>query len=71
MPSHLFTYAHRTLSSTEITLKDGGSCLRVPTPSADSRALLDALHIRLPKVLPHSTVRVDTRRKLPERRKTS
>lgn len=60
-----------TVTSTELTLKDGGSCLRIPTPHADCRALLDTLHLRLPKVLPHTPVRVDTRRKLPERRKTS
>lgn len=61
----------QTLSSTEIKVKDGGSCLRIPTPHAACRALLDALDIHLPKMLPHSEVRVDTRRKLSERRKTS
>ncbi len=61
----------QTLSSTEIKVKNGGGCLPIPTPHAACRALLDALDIHLPRMLPHSEVRVDTRRKLPERRKTS
>jgi hypothetical protein len=56
------------LCSTEISL-DGGSCLRIPTPSPASLPLLQALHIHLPKLLPHTETRVVTRKKLPERRK--
>jgi hypothetical protein len=56
------------LCSTEISL-DGGSCLRIPTPSPASLPLLKALHIHLPKLLPHTEIRVVTRKKLPERRK--
>jgi hypothetical protein len=56
------------LCSTEISL-DGGSCLRIPTPSPASLPLLKALHIHLPKLLPHTETRVVTRKKLPERRK--
>ena len=56
------------LCSTEISL-DGGSCLRIPTPSPASLPLLQALHIHLPKLLPHTQTRVVTRKKLPERRK--
>jgi Transposase DDE domain len=56
------------LCSTEISL-DGGSCLRIPTPSPASLPLLKALPIHLPKLLPHTEIRVVTRKKLPERRK--
>ena len=59
----------QTLSSTQVTVEGGGSCLRIPTPTATSRALLKALDIHLPEALPHTEVRVDTRKKLPERRK--
>jgi len=61
----------QTLGSTEIQVQGGGSCLRIPTPSADTQALLQALKLRLPEALPHTDVRVVTRKKLPERRKTS
>jgi transposase len=59
----------QTLSSTEMKVENGGSCLRIPTPVAASRALLHALNIHLLKALPHRETRVDTRKKLPERRK--
>jgi hypothetical protein len=59
----------QTLSSTRVTVEGGGSCLRIPMPTATSRALLKALDIHLPEALPHTEVRVDTRKKLPERRK--
>jgi transposase len=58
----------QTLCSTEIKLEGGGSCLRIPTASVASRALLDALKIRLPEALPHTDTRVVTRKKLPEQR---
>jgi hypothetical protein len=57
------------LCATEISLHAGGSCLRIPTPSPASLPLLQALHIHLPKLLPHTETRVVTRKKLPERRK--
>jgi Transposase DDE domain len=57
------------LSSTEMKVKDGGSCLRIPKPNPACCALLNALDLRLPEALPDGNVRVDTRRKLPERRK--
>jgi hypothetical protein len=57
------------LGSTEIQVEGGGSCLRIPTPSAESEALLAALQLRLPPVLPHHAVPVVTRKKLPARRK--
>ena len=59
----------QTLSSTEMKVQGGGSCLRIPTPAAGSRALLKALDIHLPQALPHTNSRVVTRKKLPERRK--
>ena len=59
----------QTLCSTEIKLEGGGSCLRIPTPSVASRALLDALKIRMPEALPHTDTSVVTREKLPEQRK--
>ena len=59
----------QTLCSTLLKVEGGGSCLRIPTPEAGSRALLKALDIGLPDALPHTEVRVVTRKKLPERRK--
>ena len=59
----------QTLCSTEIQVAGGGSCLRIPTPTAASRALLNALDIHLPEALPHTDTRVVTRKKLPEQRK--
>src|SRR5216684_1107941 len=59
----------KALSSTEMKIKEGGSCLRIPLPNPACRDLLQALDIRLPDVLPDVKVRVDTRKKLPERRK--
>jgi hypothetical protein len=58
----------QTLCSTEISIVGGGSCLRIPEPSQASLLLLKALHIQLPKLLPHLETRVVTRKKLPERR---
>jgi Transposase DDE domain len=59
----------QTLCSTEVKVEGSGSCLRIPTPHADSRALLQALDLHLPQVLPHSPALVVTRTKLPERRR--
>jgi transposase len=59
----------QTLVSTEMKVEGGGSCLRIPTPSASCRALLKALDMALPDALPHTETPVVTRRKLPERRK--
>ena len=59
----------QTLCSTEMKVDGGASCLRIPTPKPACRALLDALGVRLPEVLPHTDTRVVTRKKLPERRK--
>lgn len=59
----------QTLCSTEINVDGGGSCLRIPTPSPASLPLFQALHLQLPKLLPHTETRVVTRKKLPERRR--
>jgi len=59
----------QTLSSIEMRVDGGGSCLRIPAPGTGSRALLKALDMSLPEALPHTETRVVTRRKLPERRK--
>lgn len=59
----------KTLCCTEIRTPDGGCCLRIPEPREISRALLQALDLHLPEALPHTEVRVVTRKKLPEQRK--
>jgi len=59
----------KALSSTEMKIKEGGTCLRIPMPNPACRDLLQALDIRLPDALPSVKVRVDTRKKLPTRRK--
>jgi hypothetical protein len=59
----------QTLCSTEMKVDGGGSCLRIPAPHADTRALLNALDLRLPEALPHTQTNVVTRKKLPARRK--
>ncbi len=59
----------RSICSREMNVEGGASCLRIPTPRAKSQSLLQALNIRLPQVLPHTNTRVDTRKKLPGRRK--
>jgi len=58
-----------TLSSTEVKVKDKESFLQIPRPREQSQELLNALNIKLPLVLPHKNIAVDTRKKLPERRK--
>jgi transposase len=60
----------QTLCATEIRVKDGGRCLRIPRPHDTCRALLQALDITLPEALPHTDTRVVTQRKLPTRRKS-
>jgi hypothetical protein len=59
-----------TLCSMEVKVDGGASCLRIPTPRAESVALLKAASVRVPEVLPHWETRVVTRRSLPSRRKT-
>jgi transposase len=59
-----------TLCSMEMKIKDQGSCLKIPRPREQSRKLLKALKIEMPIVLPHRNVRVVTRKKLMDRRKS-
>jgi len=59
----------QTLCSTQISIDGGGSCLRIPAPNPAALSLLKALHIQMPRLLPHTETRVVTRKKLPERRK--
>jgi len=59
----------QTLCSTEIRVEGGGSCLRIPKPSADAGVLLEALDLSLPPVLPDRETRVVTRKELSSRRK--
>jgi hypothetical protein len=55
----------------ELSINDGASILRVPDPSPQTKKLLKVLKINLPSALPKSKVNVDTRKKLPTRRKNT
>ena len=55
----------------EVVVKDQASCHKIPKPCEASQELLKALEVRLPIVLPHRTVKVVTKRKLPSRRLSS
>jgi len=57
------------LCAIQLSIKDGGSCLRVPEPSPIAKELLAALDVKLPPLLAKSTINVDTKRKLTSRRK--
>jgi hypothetical protein len=59
----------QTLCSVAMQINGGGSCLRIPQPSAACGALLKAADLRLPEALPHRKILVVTRKKLPKRRK--
>ena len=59
-----------TLSAMEIHGPGRIVCQKIPTPRDESQRLLQALDIRLPEVLPWRNVRVVTRKKLPDQRKT-
>ena len=58
------------LCAMNLSVKHGGACLRIPEPSPTAKELLDALDVKLPLFLPKSRARVDTKKKLPSRRKT-
>jgi len=57
------------LCAMKLSIKDGGSCLRVPEPSPIAKELLAAIDVKLPPLLAKSAVNVDTKRKLTSRRK--
>jgi len=59
----------KTLCTMEVKFPQGGSCLQIPQPRENSRALLDALEMQYPEVLPKSPACVGTYRKLNEKRK--
>jgi transposase len=60
----------KTLCSTQVNVKGGGSCLRIPTPREQSRQLLESLAITLPQALPHPAIGgVVTRKKLSKNRR--
>ena len=61
----------QNLCSTEVEVEGGGSCLRIPAPTAGAAALLKALKIQLPAALPHTDTHVVTRKQLPPNRKPS
>jgi len=57
------------LCAMEFSIKGKETFVRVPDPSAKTKELLKALKINLPTVLAKSRVKVDTKKKLPSRRK--
>ena len=57
------------LCATKVTLKQGGSCLRVPDPDDMNGKLLAALKVEPPKMLPKSSVCVASKKKLSDRNK--
>jgi hypothetical protein len=54
----------------QLSVKGGGACLRIPELSPIAKELLGALDVKLPLMLPKSTVEVDTKRELASRRKS-
>ncbi|MEW5725850.1 MAG: IS1634 family transposase [Thermodesulfobacteriota bacterium] len=54
----------KTLCTVEVGLKGGASALHIPKPGPLSAKLLSALKVTLPEVLPKSSLRVGTRKKL-------
>ena len=60
-----------TVCSMEVKVKgQKAHCQKLPRQRQQFRELLEALKIRLPEVLPTRHIRVVTRKKLQERRKT-
>lgn len=55
----------------KVKVEGGTSCLRVPVPDDQSRALLQAASVRVPEVPPHFEARVVTRRSRPSRREAA
>ena len=58
-----------TICSMELKVKGEESCLKIPKPLKELEALLKALDISMPRVLPHMEVAVVTRKKLQKQRK--
>ena len=60
-----------TICSMEVTVKgQTARCQKIPRPRQQSRELLEALRIKLPEALPSRNIRVVTRKKLPDQRKS-
>ena len=57
------------ISTIEVSIKAGGSYLRIPSPPTQTKNLLKALKVKLPTANPKSTIKVDTKKKLYSRRK--
>ncbi len=55
----------------EMQIDGGGSCLRIPQPSAACRALGKTVVLRLPEALPHRKIVVVTRKKTARASQTS
>ena len=60
-----------TVADTYVVDTGMDAILRLPKPTPVAKQLLDALQVNLPPALPRSKVVVDTKRKLPARRKNS
>jgi len=58
-----------TLCCTEVIIDGRVNCIQIPEPRDQSKELLTALNITMPKALLHRHVNVDTKRKLQTRRK--
>jgi transposase len=60
----------KTLCSMNITLGDGTVIQKIPAPRELSGKLLQALDVELPTILPHSEIKVATKKTLPSQRVT-
>ncbi len=58
-----------SLACTKMEIKARASCWKIPRPRKELKELLDAVGVIMPMALPHRDIHVDTRKKLPERRK--
>lgn len=58
-----------SLACTKIEIKDKTRCWKIPRPRKELKELLDAAGVSMPLALPHRDIHVDTRKKLPQRRK--
>lgn len=57
-----------TLCTMEIEIQGKGTCHQIPEPREQSQALLQALNIRMPHAIPRRSIRVVTKKKLPNQR---
>ncbi len=58
------------LCSTEVHVKDKAPYHEIPAPRDLSRQLLDAVQVRLPRVLPSQGIVVTTKKQLPQKRRS-